>query len=736
MKRLEKRTIERAKETLARFKELQIRYEQKKAFNDDSSSDEENSPCRKSSGGSSGSEEDAPVKQPPKKLRGFFMDDDEDDPVEDDDDEELEDLIDDEADMSYLNGGDDIDPYRAFPADDEDDPMALLNKLTKKEKSSKKRPSDINYESQKPPKRVKSSHDDSQIQRSKEKERIRKERERLKLQAEFAEKEKKARKREKERQKIEQLKKEEEAARIAVEKAKKKKRKEKERALAAKVKAEWSSEYTPSVKAEPSEEYVPATIKSKHSKSRSSIKEEYIPQSIGSSKQTFKQEYTPAAEKPRKEKKKEKVNVKQERYASPPREASSSKPVDFFGTDSESDGGAPNSPPRPQKSKRPEPRQEKAPSRVSHMAVMKLKQEVKTEPEEPELTIAQKIEEKNLAKIKADKKMKKAKNKKNLIAKEEMETEGFSFDAMMSMNTAKVKKKKKSKKLNIDESNASCLQLSKSDMQRLPMTSSSSSTAKAKPPKELNDRDAAFLATTSKKGGITELLAERRKVRLVAKVYPLMEICQRVLTTHPQYLLTCMSQFHYAADVIMPALERLDAKSLNLLEEHQPHLEEDSNHIWRKLCNTKYGVVSSNTVEGRGETWKEGYIRLANENDARLKVLTKKIVKKTATDEKAKLNTKLAFCHGYVKPPPGVKVTRSDMRSKLFDVDVPGYQKSKHHSAKIPGSLGSAPSTNRRDVDHTGRSRVNVASSVNNATKRKTGHLMVKALRGIAKFKR
>jgi len=91
------------------------------------------------------------------------------------------------------------------------------------------------------------------------------------------------------------------------------------------------------------------------------------------------------------------------------------------------------------------------------------------------------------------------------------------------------------------------------------------------------------------------------------------------------------------------------------------------------------------------------------------------------------------------------------MRSKLFDVDVPGYQKSKHHSAKIPGSvrnlsrsgfdltsfqLGSAPSTNRRDVDHTGRSRVNVASSVNNATKRKTGHLMVKALRGIAKFKR
>ena len=50
--------------------------------------------------------------------------------------------------------------------------------------------------------------------------------------------------------------------------------------------------------------------------------------------------------------------------------------------------------------------------------------------------------------------------------------------------------------------------------------------------------------------------------------------------------------------------------------------------------------------------------RLANENDARLKVLTKKIVKKTAKDEAKQLNTKLAFCHGYVKPPPGVKVLR------------------------------------------------------------------------------
>merc|ERR1712210_251854 len=112
-------------------------------------------------------------------------------------------------------------------------------------------------------------------------------------------------------------------------------------------------------------------------------------------------------EKPRKERKKEKVSVKQERYNSPPRRASSSKPVNLFGTDSESDGGAPPSPPRPKKSIRPEPRQEK-PTRVSHMTVqnLKIKQEVKTEPEEPELTIAQKIEEKNLAKIKAEKKLK------------------------------------------------------------------------------------------------------------------------------------------------------------------------------------------------------------------------------------------------------------------------------------------------------------------------------------------
>ena len=41
----------------------------------------------------------------------------------------------------------------------------------------------------------------------------------------------------------------------------------------------------------------------------------------------------------------------------------------------------------------------------------------------------------------------------------------------------------------------------------------------------------------------------------------------------------------------------------------------------------KFGARSAESIRGSGETWKEGFIRLANEKEARLKNLTKMICK-------------------------------------------------------------------------------------------------------------
>ena len=64
------------------------------------------------------------------------------------------------------------------------------------------------------------------------------------------------------------------------------------------------------------------------------------------------------------------------------------------------------------------------------------------------------------------------------------------------------------------------------------------------------------------------------------------------------------------------------------LEKDQPHLCEDTNLIWRTLCIETHGKRSAESIEGSGESWKEGFIRLRHESEAKLKLLTQKITKK------------------------------------------------------------------------------------------------------------
>ena len=76
------------------------------------------------------------------------------------------------------------------------------------------------------------------------------------------------------------------------------------------------------------------------------------------------------------------------------------------------------------------------------------------------------------------------------------------------------------------------------------------------------------------------------------------------------------------------------------------------------------------TQKGSGETWKEGYVRLRHESDAKLKLLTQKITKKKAKEDSKSLNTKIAFATGYVKPPRGI-------RAKQLKVLLLGFHKVK-----------------------------------------------------------
>ena len=102
------------------------------------------------------------------------------------------------------------------------------------------------------------------------------------------------------------------------------------------------------------------------------------------------------------------------------------------------------------------------------------------------------------------------------------------------------------------------------------------------------------------------------------------------------------------------------------MEKDQPHLCEDTNLIWRTLCIDTHGKRSAESIEGSGESWKEGFIRLRHESEGKLKLLTQKITKKKAKEDSKSLNTKLAFATGYVKPPRGIRAKQLKVRNFFF----------------------------------------------------------------------
>jgi len=350
-------------------------------------------------------------------------------------------------------------------------------------------------------------------------------------------------------------------------------------------------------------------------------------------------------------------------------------------------------------------------------------------------------------KSKKRKKEDKMKTKTNLTVKKEIDTAQFSFAAMMTMNTSKVKKKKKVKVGNLgDEHDESVLEMRSGSSAQ---SGKKQVIKKKKEETEMTDAEAAKLATQRKKTSQYSMTGAVKK-RFVPKVYSLFDLSEKVLKNNAEYLL-CRHQFMLSADVIMSAMERLKAEQLHRLEKMQPHLAEDTNMIWRTLCIDTHGKRSAESIEGSGESWKEGFIRLRHESDAKLKLLTQKITKKKAKEDSKSLKSQLAFATGYVKPPKGIRAaqlkngTFNDIRNKRFDVHVPGVTNTSDRYTEsrqaIPGQRRTkAPVANRVNIASGAQNTVHrnqtASASQASTTGKKTGPLMMKALRGLKTFRK
>ncbi|KAJ8078988.1 hypothetical protein AAF712_013721 [Marasmius tenuissimus] len=105
----------------------------------------------------------------------------------------------------------------------------------------------------------------------------------------------------------------------------------------------------------------------------------------------------------------------------------------------------------------------------------------------------------------------------------------------------------------------------------------------------------------------------------------LVHLCQRVAVKHVDSI-TSLGDMNY--DLVKPILEGCSAETLLRLEKASPHLQEDTQELWRTLCSKRFPVVTERYREGESsapKSWRNHYYTLLKEEEQRLDAIGSKI---------------------------------------------------------------------------------------------------------------
>ncbi|XP_015714736.1 elongin-A-like isoform X1 [Coturnix japonica] len=132
-----------------------------------------------------------------------------------------------------------------------------------------------------------------------------------------------------------------------------------------------------------------------------------------------------------------------------------------------------------------------------------------------------------------------------------------------------------------------------------------------------------------------------------SKMLTLYELCIRVLQNNIDLL-------HEVGgvpfEILEPVLARCTPEQLLQVEECNPRFTEESDHLWKQHCQRDF----KNESLLEYECWREMYLRLFNEREEKLKMLTKNI--RSAQSEKPKgRQVKMADVTSAAKPPRNVR---------------------------------------------------------------------------------
>ncbi|XP_074656064.1 elongin-A-like isoform X2 [Tubulanus polymorphus] len=164
---------------------------------------------------------------------------------------------------------------------------------------------------------------------------------------------------------------------------------------------------------------------------------------------------------------------------------------------------------------------------------------------------------------------------------------------------------------------------------------------------QIAEEHALNMAIGTKKHNRTQVYAGRKQVYLT-EVPTLFQACIRVLSDNVEEL-GYVGGVPY--EILCPVLERCTPLQLYNIEEYNPVFISESSDLWEIHCQRDFRNYKPDEME----SWRELYLRLHDEREAKLKSLTANIsramVKKAAPERK----TKLAYVDTVAKAPRDVR---------------------------------------------------------------------------------
>ncbi|XP_056116129.1 elongin A, like isoform X2 [Rhinichthys klamathensis goyatoka] len=104
-------------------------------------------------------------------------------------------------------------------------------------------------------------------------------------------------------------------------------------------------------------------------------------------------------------------------------------------------------------------------------------------------------------------------------------------------------------------------------------------------------------------------------------------------------------------EILEPVLERCKPEQLLRIEEFNPVYVGETDHLWERHCVKDF----RNARLEEYESWREMYLRMSEERERKLQLLTKSIVSAHSGKPKGR-QVKMAFIHSAAKPPRNVRI--------------------------------------------------------------------------------